>query len=171
MADTWDEEYSFLDDKYAMEAIEDIETDNRRYLAYWKTCQKHREDKIAHWEPILSYSQRLNSRLTIIVKRNMAINIGIDENSTHTAADIRQIPKSIRKLFTVPLYEQEGPIVHPKYIIEDRNFLKQYLEIIYGKNEFDVFARKVESLFLKFRYGGFSAIGKTIKKRINYTRR
>lgn len=167
VADTWDENYTFLNDEYHMNALAKIHI-HKDYAKYLKTCIRHRDSGKAHWETIVSYSSILNSRINIVPTENMVCNIGISENSTHALADIKQIPKGIRRVFNMKTNEIEFPLKHPPYVVDNMEYIKLFSKIMGNNYPMIEFYRKIESIMLRIRYGNIkSVINGIIKRRLN----
>lgn len=164
VADTWDENYTFLKDEYYIKELEKLYK-GKGIKKYLNLAIDHKNTGKAHWETIVSFSQLLNSRLNIIVTRNMVDNIGIDENSTHTIADIRQMPKAMRMLYNIPVFELSEEIKHPPYVVENREFVERYARLLGNGYPWIQFYRKMESVFLKIRYGNGKSVINGIKRR------
>lgn len=128
VADQWDENYFFLEDKEHMSELRLNE--GKSFDRYFNLAISHKESGKPHWETIVSFSQLLNSRLNIVVTKNMVQNIGIGLNSTHTNLSFRQMPSRLRRLYTVPVYELEDEIKHPPYVVANKSFTKQYAQLM-----------------------------------------
>ena len=128
VADTWDEEYSFLDDEYAMRLMRNYRKD-KLYPAYEKVCYGHRAEGIPHWETIQTYARYFNSQLNILPAKNLVKNIGLGEDSTHSNIDLECIPKRIRNLFYRDIEKLDFPLKHPKYIIDNSEYRDRFFKL------------------------------------------
>ena len=90
----------------------------------------------------------------------MISNVGNEGESTHCVANVKLLPKGLRKLFNMKTYDYDFPLNHPKYVIEDRVFLKRINRIMGVGHPFVRFYRKVESAFYRVKSGDFSMIKK-----------
>ena len=162
--DTYDPDYKFLDDPYAFARLRENFNDKKRgFNRYIETCKRHKASGREHYESILSASMYLYDRLNVVPTKNMILNIGQDGESTHGAASLDLLPKGVRRIFTMKTYELEFPLKHPPYVMEDKQFLKDLSLVMgYGNRMVGIY-RKFESLFYRFRAGGFSAIKKSLK--------
>lgn len=166
--DTWDENYSFLDDGFQCEQlIKSIseKIDSRRFL---ENCKAHRSTGKAHYESILSSSLYLNSRLNIVTTKNMISNIGVVENATHSVADIKQLPKGIRRIFFMKTHDIDFPLNHPPYVIDDVEFRKRLFRIMAIGHPMVNLYRKVASVMLRIRYGQFNSLKKALLKKMPF---
>lgn len=128
--DTWDDTYSFLEDKYAMEQLSLQEPDFEKRLI---TANAHKATGRAHYESIHGFARRLYHRVNIIPKYNMITNIGVGAETTHGHADIRRYPKRAQYFMHKKRYEIEFPLKHPKYIIADKTYEKKMVLNIWQK--------------------------------------
>ena len=108
------------------------------------------------------YSQ---NQLYIIPKYNMMSNIGCTENSEH-AAEYKLLPRGIRRIFNMKIYEYEFPLKHPKYVIADEEYMKFEDKVLCRNRPIQKFFRKIEVLFLFIRHRGISGLFKKIKKKL-----
>ncbi len=124
VADTWESNYEYLTDSYALECMrsQQDEKDLAAHMARESACFKHREEKVPYWEHIVGARTLLNHGLVIYPKINMIHNIGLDSNSTHAPSDLKELPKSVQYFFLIPTSDLSFPLHHPKYIVEDRRF-------------------------------------------------
>ena len=167
VADEWDENYDFLNDRYHINQLRKTEG-KRTFDKYYRLAQRHKKSGNPHWETIVSFNQILNSRLNIIVAKNMVNNIGIGDNSTHTELPFNQMPRKLKRLYTVPVYELQGNLKHPPYVVANKDFYIQYQELM-GNNltlPHKVFLQ-ANSVFLRLIHGNFKSILKGIQRRLN----
>ena len=101
---------------------------------------------IPYWEPIVGYRTLLNSGLVIYPTVNMIENVGTSANATHAPKNIRQLPKSIQKMFTTRAENIQMPLKHPPYVIEDTSYFNKQMKQLYP-SFFAKLARKIERLF------------------------
>ncbi len=108
------------------------------------------------------YSQ---NQLYIIPKYNMMSNIGCTENSEH-AEELKLLPRGIRKIFNMKIYEYEFPLKHPKYVIADENYMKFEDKVLCRNRPVQKFFRRIEVMFLFLRHRGIDGLFKKIKKKL-----
>lgn len=162
--DTWDENYSFLDDKFT---IQQLAKNMINFDKFLKTYIKHKQSGKVHHESISASSMFLNSRLNIVPTKNMISNIGVSENATHAVSDAKMLPRGIRKIFNMRTYEIEFPLKHPKYVIEDVEFRKRLYRIMANGHPIISIFRRFESIALRIRYGDFKRLWQSFKNKIN----
>ena len=110
---------------------------------------------------LLVHSQH---QLYVVPKYNMMSNIGCTENSEH-AAEYKLLPHDVRKIFNAKTYEYEFPLKHPEYVIPDGDYLEYEEKVLCKNRPIGAFFRKVETLFLYFKYRGIKGVWRKIKKK------
>lgn len=164
--DDWDDNYEWLDDKYALKILEKS-IGKKDFKSLIKSSIRHKESGRAHYESILGSYIFLNSKLNIIPTKNLISNIGIGANGTHAVDSLDKLPKGIRKIFSMKVYELEFPLKHPKYVIEDIEF-KEKLDRLMGNGHFFVkFYRLTESILYRILSGDFRGLKKGLKRRLS----
>lgn len=158
--DTWDGEYTWLDDPAALDKIREQVTASE-CEQFIKTAQAHCKTGREHYESINAASMYLNDRLNIVPKYNMISNIGVASESTHSTDDIRTLPRYVQKLMFMDTYEIDFPLEHPTEVKRDIQFEKEMtpskLQILFGN---------AEHLFRVAKYKGGSAAMRLILKRL-----
>lgn len=167
VVDQWDEFYTFLDDSFSMQQLEQLIEERKFRSDFIYMCQCHRQQKKAFYETIFHASILFNSGLSIVPVRNMINNLGVTSDSTHFAGSVHTLPKGYRRIFTMKRYEIEFPLKHPRYVIEHVAHKKNVYRIMAWGHPWIKVGRSFEELFLNLRYGNFSIIMKAVKNRIN----
>ena len=165
--DQWDEHYTFLEDKFNMQQLEQLIKERKFRKDFIYMCHRHKENNKAYYETIFHASMLFNSGLAIVPTRNMINNLGATADSTHFAGSVHTLPKGYRRIFTMKRYEVEFPLKHPRYVIENVAYKKAVYRIMGWGHPWIKIGRSFEELFLNLRYGNFSIITKAIKNRIN----
>lgn len=167
VADLWDDNYSFLNDKYDMNKfLSKFNTlDDRKYH---KTCEEHSNEGKAHWETIYSYACQLNNQLVIIPTKNLIHNIGIGvDNSVHSNLTLELVLPQLRQLTYQPSYEIDFPLKHPRYVFEDVDYLNKRLHLMGRKSKLHAKIIKVKSIIWRMKHGAFvDIVKKALGKRI-----
>ncbi len=117
--DQWDEHYTFLEDKFNMQQLEQLIKERKFRKDFIYMCHRHKENNKAYYETIFHASMLFNSGLAIVPTRNMINNLGATADSTHFAGSVHTLPKGYRRIFTMKRYEVEFPLKHPRYVIEN----------------------------------------------------
>jgi len=109
-----------------------------------------------------------HNMLQIVPKYNMICNIGATFDASH-AAELKIMPRAIRKIFNMKTYEYDFPLKHPKYIINDKNYEKQVDRILARNTPIRSLFRKFEVFYLLLKHKGLNIlllkIGKLISKK------
>ena len=163
----WDEFYSFLDDSFNMQQLEQLIKERKYRSDFIYMCQRHREQQKAFYETIFHASILFNSGLSIVPTRNMINNLGATADSTHFAGSVHTLPKGYRRIFTMKRYEADFPLRHPRYVIENVAYKERVYRIMGWDHPWIKIGRSFEELFLNLKYGNFSIITKAVKNRIN----
>ncbi|MFI3277969.1 MAG: hemolysin activation protein [Rikenellaceae bacterium] len=159
VADLWEEDYGFTDDSYSMKLLRQNKPD-KTYTRVINKCLSHKKTAKPYWESINTYGRLLNSQLVIIPKYNLISNIGTTQNATHVMADIRVLPRRVKRLFFMKTFQYEFPLKSPKYVVCDSNYRK--LIQLGGAKD------KIESIWLRIRYGHIKQLwGALMRKLIN----
>lgn len=129
--DCWDTEYKFMDDDYAMRCLE-AKSGKKSWRRFINICKWHKNSGKEYYESLRNCNQFVNSQLNIVPSKNMCCNIGIASETTHSVAQITQLPRKSRHLLFAPIYEIDFPICHPQYVIEDTIWQKLYRNSLSG---------------------------------------
>lgn len=167
--ETWDGNYTFLDDPYAVSLIENKVRHHKDRKDLLPLCRHHKATGIPYYETIFWASMVLNNGLAILPKYNLINNIGLTADSTHYTASEKTTPRGLRKIFTMKRFELDFPLKHPRYVVDnvaykDRLFLRNAWGHPWVK-----IGRSLEELVLNLRYGHFQAISKAIDNRLRKT--
>lgn len=150
--------FSYSKDPYIMKLLrEKTKSDH----AMWKTMYGYAQNPvhgghIPGYEFWFAFDVYAQERVRIIPKYNMISNIGCGDDSAHSAA-YEYLPRATRKLFNLELHEMTFPMKHPKYVIADDEYRRQYNYLLGYNHPVITFFRKIESRFNRLRYGGISA--------------
>lgn len=169
VANGWDETYSYLNDPYALSCLKSIVSKQLFdiIIAHAKT---HSAEKKQYWETILGMDCLLNNRVVIIPKKNMVVDMGLTENSTHAVGNPKVLPEFARRMFNMKAYDVEFPLRHPKYVIKDNVYYEEILRNTGLGSPLVQVSRKLEYLFRCIRYGEFGQIKKMLKRRLKIFR-
>lgn len=104
------------------------------------------------------YSQ---NRLQIIPKKNLIKNIGASSNSEHSN-NYKYLPKSLKKLFNMPIYELDFPLKHNGFVIPDTYYEKKRNRILGKGYPLIKFYHKLIQVIKMIFYGDFKQLFKKI---------
>lgn len=153
VADSWDEDYTFLKDDYSMGLVRKLKSDDS-YANYLSTCRRHAATGKPHWETIQTYSRFLNSQLLIVPARNLVKNVGLGADSTHSNVELQCIPRPVREACYCDAEKMEFPLKHPRFVLENLEYKDQLFRILGNNHPVIKFKRRVESICLRIRYRG-----------------
>ena len=159
----WDEYYSYLSKPYAMRCLKSS-ISKPLYDIIYSHATTHKKEGKQYWETILGMGCLLNNRLAIIPKRNMIVDLGLTENSTHAVSNPNLLPKFTRRMFFMKAHEVSFPLHHPEYIIKDNVYYNEILANSGIGNPIKKLFHKIDYLFRCIRYGEFGRIVKSFKR-------
>ena len=165
--DQWDGRYSFLDDEYNMHQLRQLTKERRYRDTMLRMCYDHRALGKEYYESIFWACMMFNHGLAIMPTKNLINNLGVTAGgSTHYAGSLETMPKRLRRLFTMQRYELDFPLKHPRYVIENVDYLHtNYRTNAYGHPWVKI-GYSLEELWNNLRYGNFAFIWKSLKNRV-----
>ena len=166
VVDQWDEHYTWMDDPHAVAQLESIIQERGYRNDFLPMCKQHRAQGKAFYETIFWAHLLMSNGLCIVPRRNMINNLGATAGSTHFGGSLETMPHGYRRIFTMKRFEQEIPIRHPAYIMENVAYRKRAYKIMGWMNPMVKIGRSFEELFLNLRYGNFRFILQSLNKRI-----
>lgn len=164
VADTWDEDYSFLADENAMSLMRNYRSGDKSYPHYEQVCLGHKAEGVPHWETIQTYARYFNSQLNITPAKNLVKNIGLGEESTHSKTELQCLPKQLREAFYCDAESLSFPLKHPKFIIDNVEYRNQLYKIIGKGHPLIQKKLKLESIWLRIRHKGLGSVLGKLKK-------
>ena len=167
VVDRWDGKYGFLDDAYNVHLLTELTKERRYRQTMLQMCYDHRALGKEYYESIFWACMMFNHGLAIMPTKNLINNLGVAAGgSTHYAGSLETMPRRLRKLFTMNRHELDFPLKHPRYVIENVDYLhSNYRTNAYG-HPFVKIGYSLEELWNNLRYGNFSFIGKSLKNRV-----
>lgn len=165
--DRWDGKYSFLDDKYDMRQLCALMRQRKMNFDMVRACYDHRDTGREYYETIHWAAMMFGSGLAIVPTKNLINNLGAAEGSTHYSNSLATMPRRLRRMFTMPRYELEWPLRHPRHVIENVEYKEMvYRTLAYGHPWIKI-GRSMEELALNLRRGNFGIIAGAVRNRIN----
>lgn len=168
--DTIEYDLDFIKDEDTLRLLNNYISHNRINSGLVKNAIKLKE-RLMNGENLTSWSYQrvlndyLNSALIIVPKYNLMSNIGLTEESVHSVNDIRKVPRAMRKLYKLKLYEIKFPLQHPKYIIEDIEYNKLVDKMMSPKGILK-YSRRIESITYRLFLGDAGMMFKKLKIKI-----
>ena len=155
-------DFSYGKDPYVMNCLKQ---ETRKDKVMWKRIVAYAKSECYEGHPagnefFLGLAPYGQHQLLIIPKYNMISNIGSTEDSAH-AGELSALPRGIRQVFNMPVYEMNFPLAHPRYVIADLAYEAKVKRILGLGHPLVQMWRKVERALLILRKEG---IHKLIKK-------
>ena len=130
-----------------------------------KMFRDHRSTGKEYYESIMWADMVLNSGLAIMPTKNLINNLGATNDSTHYSA-LPTMNHRMRRIFTMPRYELDFPLKHPKYVIENVEYKEHRYKVLAWNHPWTKVCNSLEELWLNLKAGNFSFIGKSLTRRI-----
>ena len=166
VAEQWGD-FSYGNDSYIMKLLKQRTHKNamiwKRLSAYSKS--NIYEGHVAASEFFIEFDMYAQNRLQIIPKCNLISNIGATNDSEH-AAEIKMLPKGIRQVFNMELYELQFPLNHPHYVMPDVEYEKRRNKIMGYNTPVIGLGRKIQRAWLMVKNGKGKFIFSKLKTRI-----
>lgn len=163
VAQEWDENYSFLEDNEQYLRCLKRVLGEAWYKNVFLSATKHKKDAKQYWETILGWGCMLNNRVAIIPKKNMIMDIGLTENSTHATANRKIIGKKALSMFYMKAHDVSFPLKHPRYLLPDWDYVDEIAKFSCIGHPLLRMWRRVAYIFRCIFYGEF---GKRLKKKL-----
>jgi hypothetical protein len=151
-----------------MHQLETLTKERRYRTTMLRMTYDHRALGKAYYESIFWPCMMFNHGLAIMPTKNMINNLGnaAGGDSTHYAGTLRTMPKALRKMFTMQRHEVQFPLKHPRYVIENVDYLHRFYRINAYGHPWRKIGYSLEELWLNVRYGNWTFIWQGIKNRI-----
>ena len=150
-----------------MHQLEALTKERRYRTTILRMTRDHRALGKAYYESIFWPCMMFNHGLAIVPSKNMINNLGATAGgSTHYAGSLETLPRRLRRLFTMKRYELDFPLKHPRYVIENVDYLhSNYRTNAYGHPWIKI-GYSLEELWNNIRYGNFAFIWQSVKNRV-----
>lgn len=165
--DQWEEFYDFLDKPYEVKQI-------KNYLKYHHLRKElfdltlwHKSQNKAYYETILIMNQILNNGLSIVPTKNLINNIGFMADSTHFSSSLKSLPSCYKKITMMDRFEfSVDSLKCPPYVIEDFDYNERINKFLVRNSKVKDILSSLSVLFKRLYNGDFSAIIKSITRRL-----
>lgn len=162
--------FEYEKDPYIMSLLKQRTRHNK--IAWQNLCgyanNKYYRGHLPGGEFWIEFSMYSQNRLQIVPKRNMIKNIGCTADSAHSKP-LSELPRGIRKIFNMDIYELEFPMKHPKYVIPDIDYEKKRNRIMAYNYPLAYYYRGFESAWLQIKKGTFwKWFRKRIERKANF---
>ena len=157
--------FDYSKDAYIMSLLKQRTRHNRiawKRLNAYATQEKY-EGHVPSTEFWIEFNMYSQNRLQIIPKFNLISNVGATSDSSH-AAELKELPKGIRKVFNMNTYEMKFPLKEPNYVIPDVEYEKRRNQIMGYNTPFIAVYRKLERFVRMLLNGNIEAIIEKFRK-------
>ena len=164
--DQWDEHYTFLDDAYNMQQLEDFIKERKYQKDFVEFCRYHRKSGKAYFETIFHAAIFFNSGMSIVPRVNMINNLGACGEGVHLSGTNATMPRAYRRIFEMGRHELDFPLRHPRYVIENVKYKDRMFRIQGWGHPWIKIGRSIEELWLTMRHGEWKRILPAVRNRI-----
>ena len=162
----WDATYSFLDDAHNMHLLKALIKERKYQSEFIRFCQYHRSIGKAYYETIFHAALFFQSQLSIVPRVNMISNAGATEDGVHIFGSNDNMPKAVKRIFTMKHHELMFPLKHPKYVIENVEYKERMFRSMGWEHPWLKVGRSIEELWINLKKGNFKRIKQSIATRI-----
>lgn len=109
--------------------------------------------KLSAWTYQFNMTKCLYSQYNIVSTKNLINNIGMTEDSTHTAGSYDLLPSGVRDVYFMKTHDISFPLIHPKYKFVDDRFessVNKMMGIGFFRNKL----KRLETIMRKVYYYG-----------------
>ena len=158
-------DYAFMRDSFNMHQLEALARKRGYRNTMLPMFRDHSKSGKEYFETIYWADQILNSGLNIMPTKNLVSNVGLTSDSTHFSAELKTMPRRLRRIFTMPRYELEFPLRHPRYVIENVEYLDRRNKTMGWNHPWTKIGYSLEELWLNLKNGNFGQISKSMARR------
>lgn len=175
---TWKRSWELMDydlsavvnDKSAMRLLKDYQTFAPRRNSIHDDVLKKKAvldngGKLTSWSTQFAVAQILQSKLIVVPRVNLMSNIGLSAESANSVSNIKFVPRGLRPLYQLKLFEMDFPLKHPKYVINDIEYCHRVDDMMRPKKSVRSL-RKIESIWLRLIHGDAKNLLNKLKKKL-----
>ena len=151
---TWDGKYSFLDDKEKTAELKKYVKKHKLVKNTVKLMRRHKQSGVEHFETVLIANQYFHDGLTIVPSKNACINIGAVPCASHSASELKYVPRGYRRIFTMNTYEIDCDNLVCPDAVEDYSEYKKAVYYVHGWNRPVLRAFRVLEVCMKKIFDG-----------------
>lgn len=166
VVDTWDRNYSFMDDPEAMAKLQALIKARGLRSDLMKMLSDHRAAGKPFFETVFWSSLLLHDQLAIMPRLNQTNNVGFSGESTHYGSQLDTMPRRLQRIFTMRRFELQFPLKHPQYVIDHVAFKDRLYRINAWNNPAVKVQYSLEELWHNLKKGNFIQIGKALNNRV-----
>lgn len=166
VAQRWESDYAFMHDAYNMRQLKALARQRGYRNTMLQMFHDHSVSGKEYFETIYWADMILNSGLTIMPTKNLVNNVGLTADSTHFSAELQTMPHRLRRIFTMPRYDLQFPLKHPKYVIENVDYKERRYKVLGWNHPCTKIGYSLEELWLNLKHGNWRVITQSIARRI-----
>lgn len=157
---------NFLKSQYCIDASKKLAIKIKK--GYEKRIEKYEtnlmwQGHMPHVEVYKNLLRILENQICIVPVKNLVTNIGLGDESTHSANSINKIPKATWYVYTTPVYSLSFPLRHPDFMIADVDYEKRLEYLTAWNRPLLNIARRLEALFRHIIFGDLNRVIAKIK--------
>lgn len=165
VAQRWEADYAFMHDQFNYHQLETLSRQRDYRNTMLSMFRDHSQSGKEYFETIYWADMILNSGLTVMPTKNLVSNVGLTADSTHFSAELKTMPRRLRRIFTMPRYELQFPLRHPKYVIENVDYKDRRYKVLGWNHPWTKTAYALEELWLNLKAANFAFIAKSVSRR------
>lgn len=165
VVERWEGDYRFMHDAFNRRQLEAVVRERGYRHDFMRMCADHAASGKPYFESIFWSAMLMSGALAIMPTRNMVNNVGASADSTHFSA-LQTMPARLRRLFTMPRYDVDFPLRHPRYLMEYMPYKESCYRAMGWNHPGIKVARSLEELWLNLRGGHFAVIAKAVRRRV-----
>ena len=131
-----------------------------------KMFRDHSQSGKEYFETIDWANMILQSGLCVMPTKNLVNNVGFTVDSTHFSSTLKTMPHKLRHIFTMPRYELDFPLRHPRYVIENVDYQERRYRVLGWNHPWVKICYSLEELWLNLKAGNFTFIGRSFARRL-----
>jgi len=159
-------DYAFMHDAASLQQLKAVARQRGYRSNMLKMFSDHSQSGKAYFETIYWADLILNSGLCIMPTKNLVNNVGLTTGSTHFSAELQTMPHRLRRIFTMPRYELDFPLRHPRYVVDHVAYKERRYKVLGWNHPWTKVGYSLEELWLNVKTGHFSHITTALSRRI-----
>lgn len=149
---TIDFEFTWLEDKDAVRLIRNKYGHHIIRKAIVFRDKLNQGQRLTSWSFQHGINMYFQHGLILLPKYNLVTNIGIGEGGANTGSSLELLPRAIRNLYYKKTFILSPPYKHPKYVINDIFYFREFINILGVDRPFIKFQRIIESKYYRIKF-------------------
>ena len=166
VVEQWDGQYAVADSPFDLHQMAAYTKKHGERQEMLTKLLKHKEAGVPIYETVYWSTLVLSHGLVITPTRNLIQNTAVSEESAHFQSAMKTLPRRMQQMLTMPSYELQWPLRHPRYVIENVEYKERVFRIMAWGHPLIKAGRSLEELWRNLRYGNFQQIGHAIAQRV-----